>query len=264
MAEGAAEISEDTLLAGRVRLRQPRRGHRIGTDAVLLAATVSARDGDVVYDLGAGAGGVGLIVAARSLASLVFVERDPALAELCRQNLALNGLAERARVVEADILAPARERRQAGLSPASADVVVTNPPFLEEMRSRRSPVEGRAAAHHIAEGGLEGWIRTCADLLNTKGRLFLIHRADRLGDCLAHLGPAFGAIAVRNVHPRADEPAIRVLLGATKGSRQPMRLLPALVLHDAEGRFTPEAEAIHSGEGLLADNKKRAPRGARS
>ena len=50
---------------------------------------------------------------------------------------------------------------------------------------------------------------------------------------------------------RIVTPASRVLLGARKGSRQPMRLLPALVLHDAAGRFTPEAEAVHRGEGLL-------------
>ena len=38
--------------------------------------------------------------------------------------------------------------------------------------------------------------------------------------------------------------AKRVILQARKGSRAPMDLLPGLALHDAEGRYTPEAEAI--------------------
>ena len=81
------EVTEDLLLGGRVRLRQPAKGHRAGTDAVLLAASAPVRPGDVVMDVGAATGAVGLMVAERQQdARFVFVERDPALAELCRRN----------------------------------------------------------------------------------------------------------------------------------------------------------------------------------
>jgi tRNA1(Val) A37 N6-methylase TrmN6 len=107
MLEPGAAIAEDAFLGGRIRLRQPRRGHRAGTDAVLLAALAAPREGETVYDLGAGVGAVGLIVAARTKARVVFVEREPVLAALCRENIALNRLEARARVIEADLLAPA-------------------------------------------------------------------------------------------------------------------------------------------------------------
>jgi tRNA1(Val) A37 N6-methylase TrmN6 len=244
-------VTEDSLLGGRVTLRQPRQGHRAGTDAVLLAASVPVRDGETVCDLGAGAGAVGLILAARAPADVVFVEREPVLARLCRENAALNGLGARARVIEADILRTAAERRERGLLPASADVVATNPPFLEAGRARRSPTALRASAHELPEDGLGRWIVAAADLLRPKGRLALIHRADALEACLRHLSRGFGALAVRPVHARPGEPAIRVLVAATKGSRAPLTLLPALVLHDGTGAFTPEAEAVHRGELLL-------------
>ncbi|HEX8167702.1 MAG TPA: methyltransferase [Beijerinckiaceae bacterium] len=248
----AQDVTEDTLAGGRIRLRQPRRGHRAGTDAVLLAASVAPLDGEAVYDLGAGAGAVGLMIASRARAEVALVEREPWLAALCRENAALNGLEARVRVVEADLLAGAAERRGRGLLPQSADVVATNPPFLEAGRARRSPTRLRASAHELPEGGLERWIAAAADLLKAGGRLALIHRADALGACLRHLAPgAFGGVAVRPVQPRSDEPAIRILVSATKGSRAPLRLLPALVLHDATGAFTPEAEAVHRGERLL-------------
>ena len=60
-----------------------------GTDAVLLAACVSAKPGEVVADLGAGTGAVGIMVGLRTGADLLLVERDPDLAELCRENLGL-------------------------------------------------------------------------------------------------------------------------------------------------------------------------------
>ncbi len=96
--------TEDALLNGRVRLLQPRRGHRVGSDAVLLAAALRPLANETVVDLGAGTGAVGLMMAASGAAEVVFVERDPALAALCRRNIALNGLTGRARVIEADIL----------------------------------------------------------------------------------------------------------------------------------------------------------------
>ena len=54
MGECERDFTEDSLLGGRVRLIQPRRGHRVGTDAVLLAASADARAEETVYDLGAG------------------------------------------------------------------------------------------------------------------------------------------------------------------------------------------------------------------
>jgi tRNA1(Val) A37 N6-methylase TrmN6 len=82
------EVTQDLLLGGRVHLAQPAKGHRAGTDAVLLAASAPVRSGDIVMDVGAATGAVGLMAAARERAGrFVFVERDPGLAELCRRNL---------------------------------------------------------------------------------------------------------------------------------------------------------------------------------
>lgn len=241
---GAQEISEDALLAGRVRLLQPRRGHRAGTDAVLLAGLARAREGELVLDLGAGTGAVGLMLAARAPFPfrLLFVERDPALVGLCRLNIERNGLSDRARAVEADVLGAGFVRE---IGPGAVDLVVTNPPFLEPGRGRSSPVPGRASARELPQGGLQAWIAAAAGALKAKGRLALIQRADRLADCLSALSRCFGGVEVRPVHPRAGEPARRVLIEAVKGGRAPLRLLPPLILHGPGGGFTAEAAVLH-------------------
>jgi tRNA1(Val) A37 N6-methylase TrmN6 len=176
-------------------------------------------------------------------------ERDPEAAALARLNAEANGLADRARVVEADVTAPGRARRSVGLLPDSVDLVVTNPPFFEPGRHRASPVPTKAAAHGFPEaGGLEAWLRTASDLLRPSGRLVLIHRADALPACLDALAGRFGALQVTPVQPRADAAAIRVLVAGVRGSRAPFTLAPALVLHGPDGRFTAEVEAMHRGE----------------
>lgn len=241
------ETTEDRLLGGRVRLLQPRRGHRAGTDAVLLAAACAARPGDRVADLGSASGAVGLMIAWRCPQSrLLFVERDAALAALCRRNLALNGMEERAEIVEADLFASKSERRRTGLLPDSCDIVATNPPFLQPGSDRRSPDPARAAAHHMPQEGLPAWIASAANLLKRGGRLVMIHRADRLRDCLDAL-TGFGAVATRPIYGRDGEAATRIIVSAVRGSRAPSLILPPLVLHDATGGFSQEAVALHDG-----------------
>src|SRR3954447_4641586 len=88
------QFSEDAFLDGRLRLRQPKSGHRAGHDAMLLAAATPARLGDRVVDFGAGVGAAGLAVAKRVAGiELVLIEFDDALAHLARGNAASNAIA---------------------------------------------------------------------------------------------------------------------------------------------------------------------------
>ncbi len=249
MADVSESIREDALLGGKLRLLQPSRGHRAGTDAVLLAA--AAPDGAVLIDAGAGVGTAGLAVGLRSPDSdIVLVERDAETALLAARNIELNGLQTRARVVVADLLSPAG-RRAAGLADNSADVVISNPPFYDAATVRVSP-HGRKASAHVGSGDFIGdWLRAFAAVLKGDGRMALIHRPEALAEILAGCEGRFGALTVLPVHPRAEAPAVRILVGGVKGSRAPLRLLRGLVLHGPNGSFTPEAEAIHRGEAFL-------------
>ncbi|WP_363316368.1 methyltransferase [Chelatococcus sp.] len=245
-------LSVDALFGGRLTLTQPRKGHRAGTDAVLLAAAAGDASDGTVVDLGAGVGTVGLAIAARSpSARAVLVESEAALASLARRNCSANGLDDRARVIEADVLAPARTRHAAGLVPAMADLVVTNPPFYAPGRFRTSPDAGRSRAHAMDDDLLDPWVRTAADLLKPRGRLVMIHRADALAWVLSALAGRFGAVSLMPVHPRAGEPAVRLLVAAIKGSRAPLSLLPGIILHAPEGGFTAEMEAVNRGNAVL-------------
>jgi tRNA1(Val) A37 N6-methylase TrmN6 len=242
--------TDDGFLAGRLRLRQTSHGHRAGTDAVLLAAAAATETRGFVIDAGAGSGAVGLAAALRAPAARVsLIEIDPEAAALARENIVDNALAARARLHEADLLSAA-SRRAAGLVDEAADLVLTNPPFLDPARSRVSPDPRRALAH-VAAGGLEPWTRACLALLRPGGELAMIHRADALGECLASIGARLGALRVLPVAARAGEPATRILLRGVKGSKAPLALLSPLVLHEADGAFTRQAEALARGESEL-------------
>jgi tRNA1(Val) A37 N6-methylase TrmN6 len=135
-----ADITDDAVLGGRLRLAQPRQGHRVGHDAILLAAATGARAGEHVVELGAGVGAAGLALALRvALVRVTLIERDAALVALASENARRNGVADRVRAVPLDVAAAGREFAAAGLPAGSADRVLMNPPFSDPARHRVSP-----------------------------------------------------------------------------------------------------------------------------
>jgi tRNA1(Val) A37 N6-methylase TrmN6 len=245
-------FTDDAILGGALTLRQPKRGHRFGHDAILLAAATPAKSGEHAVELGAGVGAAGLALASRVAGLRVtMVEIDGDLAALASHNSKVNGFSERARALTLDVATPARAFAAAGLTSGSVQRVLMNPPFNDPARRRSSPDSRRSLAHSAPLEALSQWVRRAFFLLGASGTLTLIWRADGLGDVLAALARGFGGVAILPVHPRPDAVAIRILVSTTKGSRAPLTLLPGLTLNDADGRPTAQAEAVlRGGEAL--------------
>lgn len=246
-------VSHDGFLDNRLLIAQPKTGaHRAGLDAVLLAASLGDGTTGHVVDLGAGVGVAGLAAAFRLPSVTVdLVEIDPEIAALAEANIAANAeVTARAKVIIADVLAPAAARREAGLIDDLADHVILNPPFHVADRSRLSPSPKRAQAHAVAPDAIDGWIRTAAAVLKPSGTLTVIFRADELPRLLAAISSRFGSLAVLPIHARAGEPAHRLILRGRPQGRAPLRLLPGFVLHEADGAFRPDVDAVLRGAAL--------------
>lgn len=248
MAAEPDDLTDDAALNGRLRLLQPRRGHRFGHDAILLAAATEAHAGERGADLGAGVGTAGLALALRVPGlDVTLMERDGGLVALAAENAKRNGLAERVRAVVLDVTAPARDFAAAGLAPGTIDCVLMNPPFHDVARSRVSPHPERRGAHAAAAGALADWVATAGRLLVPGGRLTMIYRADAAAEVLAALPPALGRCLLLPIYPKPDEPAIRIIVRAVKGARGPLAILPGFTLNRADGQPTRAAEDVLRG-----------------
>jgi tRNA1(Val) A37 N6-methylase TrmN6 len=246
----AEELSDDKFLMGRLRLLQPRQGYRAATDPVLLAAACPARAGQMVLDLGCGAGAAALCLSARvPQVRLWGLERQPAYAALARENAERNGVV--LQVAEGDLTdMPAALR-------IDFDHVIANPPWYPP-GGTPSPDAGRAAALQI-ETPLADWIAAAARRLRPGGWLTLICGVDGLPALLGALSPALGSAAVLPLAAREGRPALRVILQARKGGRGAFRLLAPFILHrgaahdgDREA-YTPAANSVlRGGESLEA------------
>ncbi len=238
-------VTYDRFLGGAVTVVQPARGYRAGMDAVLLAASLSARHGESLAEAGSGAGAA-LLCAVHRLPGCHFTgfERDGAAIGLAGQGIAANAFADRADIRSHDVA-----ERPSALENVY-DQSFCNPPFFEP-GAVRAPAPGKEAAY-LAETPLRAWILFLHHITRPGGRITLIHRAAALADLLELLLPRTGEIEVLPVRPTPGAEASRILVRARKGLRRgPVRLYDGLALHEvAGGPYSTRAAACFGGGAL--------------
>jgi tRNA1Val (adenine37-N6)-methyltransferase len=230
------EYTSGRLLDGRVSYCQPRHGFRSGIEPVLLAASLPVNPGESVLEGGCGAGATLLCLAARMPGvAAVGVDSDPALVTLARRNAAANGSTS-LNFVAADMAAlPETDAFDHGCA---------NPPY-HRAGGTTSPNAAREAAKRDQGGTLHLWAAALAQRLRPRGTLTFIVPGAILPACAdAFASAGCPPTAMLPLWLRAGREAGLVLLRGVKGSRAPFRILPGLVLHNAERGFTQEAEAI--------------------
>ena len=237
----------DAILAGKLKIYQPKSGPRAGIDAVFLAAAVPAtgKNGEHALEVGSGCGVVALALAGRvEGVQVTGLELQTELCQLAERNASANGLGDRVHIVREDMQAP-RERLEAlGLGLERFDHVIANPPFNTEGQARKCSEPAKTRAHMARAGALDRWIRFLTAMAVPHGCLTMIHRADALASLLELLDGRFGALSVFPLFPHANEPASRIIVQGIKGSRAPLNLSAGLVLHDAGGGYTRDAERV--------------------
>lgn len=233
------------VLNKKIGLHQAPEGFRTSMDSIMLGAACPVRAGQSVLDLGCGVGSAGLCILYRvKEASLLGVDIQGDHIELAAKNAALNDMAERSSFLCADI-------RDLPSDIGTFEHVVCNPPYKESGEHRISPSKAKALAmgHIDDEMSLRVWIDSAWMHIKGQGSLTMIHEAGRL-DSIVHAlfsergGRRFGNIEVFPIFTKPKKEARRVIIRAWKHKKSGSRLLKGITLHNADGSYTIEAEAV--------------------
>lgn len=239
------DLTRDELKRFGLVLLQPKQGYRFTLDPLLLCDFTGAGEQQVIADLGTGCGVVALVLARMApQAQVTAFELDQATARLAGENVRLNGLEDRVKVLHDDVL----QVRQY-LPVSSCDLVVSNPPYHKPGRGRLNPHPGKLAARHETTAGLTDFLAAAKYLVKPSGRICLIQHVERLADLLAAAtAQKLAVVRVRMVHGTLGAEARVFLVELVKGRKNStLQVLPPLIVRSGEEQYTEELQAMLQG-----------------
>lgn len=248
MARSNSQFTKDGFLGGRLRLTQPADGYRAGVDPVLLAASIPAKSGQRVLELGCGVGTALFCLGYRVTGlALTGIELQPLYADCARRNAVDNNIA--AQVIETDLSHLPSTIRQ-----SHYHHVLANPPYFLRDHGTPSAEVGREMALG-EQTSLALWVQTAAKRLEPGGFATFIQRADRLDQLLSLMVQHLGSLQVLPFAPRAGRDCHLVLARGRKGGRAALRLHAPVILHKGDAHLQDGEDYCCNISAVLRDGQ---------
>jgi tRNA1Val (adenine37-N6)-methyltransferase len=235
------ERIDDLGIAG-LRIIQNPNKFCFGIDAVMLANFATVKKGDTVVDFGTGTGIIPIILAGKTKASkIIGIEIQEDMAEMAQRSVAMNGLDDRVKVLAGDLKCACSL-----VGEGKADLVVSNPPYMNDGGGLKNPDSSKAIARHEILCTLEDIVKSAGRVLRNGGRLAMVHRTGRMVDVL--LAMREGGIEpkrLRMVHSAIDRESNLFLVEGAKEGGKFLKVSKPLVIYRQDGSYSEEIHRIY-------------------
>ena len=213
-----------------------------GMDAVLLSGFAKVKEGEKVVDLGTGTGILPLLLSAKTKGEhFTGLEIQAESAEMARRSVEMNSLSDKIDIVEGDI-----KNIKELFATQSAEVVVSNPPYMIDDHGVKNPDTPKAIARHEIKCNFNDVAYAAKYLLKNGGRFYLVHRPFRLVEIFSVLKDnGLEPKRMKLVHPYVDHEPNMVLIEAVKGGRSRLRIEKPLIVYESEHKYTQEIYDIY-------------------
>lgn len=235
------ELIDDLQLNG-LSLIQKKEGFKFGIDAVLLSHFANVKRNFRVMDLCTGTGIVPFLIYGKYSPKEVFgLEIQEDMVEMAERSVRMNNLEEKLHFINHDLkdinYLKSLER---------FDVVTVNPPYKLNNSGILNPLDKLAIARHEILCNLEDVIAASRILLKDNGRLFIVHRPERLADIFGLMRKyKIEPKRVKMVHPKVGKAPNIVLVEGQRDGGAYLKWDEPLYVYDENGKYTSEIDEIY-------------------
>jgi len=236
--------SDETLddLQNGYYIIQKKDGFRFGVDAVLLSDFAALKRTDNVLEMGTGTGIISILLyAKKNPKSIVAVEIQEDMAEMASRSVGYNKLENYITVLNMDLKDAPKK-----LGKGVFNAVVTNPPYMKLGCGIVNPSEKQAISRFEVNCSLEDVLDSAYEVLMPGGKLFMVHRADRLVDIIFYMRMRkIEPKRIRFVHSAIGKKPHLLLIEGMKGGKPELKFMEPLYIYDDKGEYTQEIHDIY-------------------
>lgn len=246
----------DYMYNKNLQIIQDKTAFSYSLDTLLLADNAKSvvRDRSKIADLCAGNGAASLYLSYFNKAHYDAVEIQPEIVSQAKRTVTLNHLENRIQIHEGNVLdAPKILRKD------NYDVVMVNPPYFKVSQGHHiNPDKKKAIARHELLINLEQIIDVSSQLLKMKGKLFIVHRTERLGEiayyCMKY---QLGVKKIQSYSPHENEKANLIVVEAVRnGATDGTILEKTIPINKKDGSYTDKVQKIAWQEETIEDKQK--------
>ena len=221
-----------------------------GMDSVLLANMVKKTNKDTnILDLGTGSMVMPAIISEKTKCNkIIGVELQDKMYNLACKNIELNGLQDKLYAVKEDLknVENIRKKIVEITGKDKVDVVISNPPYKKVGTGTVNDVDEKYIARHEVECTLEDVFKTASKLLKFKGKLYIVHKPERIADLIC-LGRKYN-LEIKELQflqpTKTKKPSI-VLCEYVLGGGNECTVLPSIIEYDENGNYTNTVYEIY-------------------
>lgn len=190
-----------------------------------------------ILDIGCGNAPIPLILSTKTKAKILGIEIEKKSFNLAKENIKINNLDKQITIINDDIRTYYKNQES-----DQFDLIFCNPPFFKlnnETQINNNKI--KATARHEITLSLEDIIIISKKLLKNNASLALIHRPERFIEIIEllkkhNLEPK----KIRFFYSKKDKNADMLLIEATKNGKPGIQVLPPIICHLNNGKYTKE------------------------
>ena len=235
----------DALQLDGLHLIQKKEGFRFGVDAVLLANFANVNRKHSVLDLCTGTGIIPFIIyGKKNPKEVVGIEIQEEFAEMANRSAKINNIEDKVSFVCGDL-----KDKELSKSMPKFDVVTVNPPYKLNNSGILNPNDKLAIARHEVLCTLEDVIIAARKLLKDNGRMYMVHRPERLIDIFELMRKhKIEPKRVQMIQPNSKKAPNIVLVEGQRDGGAYLKWEAPLYVYNEDGSYSDELNKIYGRE----------------
>lgn len=223
-----------------------------GMDSVILANMVKVKKEDIILDLGTGSMVMPILISAKTdNEKIIGVELQKEMYDLAIKNIKLNNLEERLYILNDDIknIESIRKKVKNIIGKDKVDIVIANPPYKQVGTGSKSIGDVKYIARHEVKLSLQNIFETASKLLKNKGKLYIVHKPERIVDLLS-FGRKYKLEAkkINILQPTKNKRPSIVIIEYVLGGGNECKIEPVIMEYNEDGSYTEEILELYGME----------------